>query len=203
MEDRLEPGRRRVALTARAAVLACTAILAAGAPACGGDDDNGEIPDGAVAVVGDRTVSEEAVDSQVAAIRRAQTGGAAARPDRKKLEQQALAVLLQREWLQQEAERRGVEVNDADVRRRWRAAVRDQFPTKKALQAFLGRQTEADVIGQLRLQALSEAIEQDIRGKAKGNPEQAVKRFRKQFNRRQQQATHCQEGYTAAGCDTP
>ena len=172
---------------------------------CGDEDDgkDGRVPDGAVAVVGDRTVSEEAVDSQVETLRRAQTSSGGARPGRKQLEQQALAVLLQREWLEQEGERRGVEVDEADVRERWRAAVRNQFPTRKALRRFLHGQTEADVIEQLQLQALSEAIERDIRANAKGNPRKAVKRFRKQFERRRQQATDCRKGYTALGCETP
>jgi hypothetical protein len=183
--------------------LACAATLALGAAACGGgDDETGDetVPNGVVAVVGDREVGNAELREQLEASRRAHSRGGA-KPTRKQLEQQALAALLQRKWLEQEAERRGVEVSDAEVRKRWRAIARQQFRTRGQLRRFLGGQTADDVVAQLRVQALSDAIEQDVRREADGNPDQAVKQFRRRFDRERLEATECRDGYSAPGCD--
>lgn len=195
---------RRDRLVAVAAV-AVAAALALSAGGCGDDGDgkgggSGDVPDDAVAVVGDREVSEEDLDRQAEALERAQRGGAGD-IGREQLEQRALAALLQAEWLEQEAEKRGIEVDIADVRKRWRRAAAAQFDTKKALRQFLGRQTEADVLRQLRLQELTERIHEQVRAEAEGNPEKAVKRFQRDFMERVRRSTACREGYTVPGCD--
>ena len=111
--------------------------------------------------------------------------------------------MLQRKWLEREAERRGVEVDESAVRRSWRATVRNQFPTRKALRRFLGRQTEEDVLGQLRVQALSEAIERDVRANADGDPAKAVEEYRERFQRESRKATNCRDDLEAPGCSDP
>ncbi|MEX1141512.1 MAG: SurA N-terminal domain-containing protein [Thermoleophilaceae bacterium] len=206
-----EPGAGRSASTALRRSSGMPARLALGAVlalvlvaiGCSGDDgdggSSGDVPEGAVATVDGEEISRERLDDQVEALQRAQRGGPS-KLDRKQVEQQALATLLQTEWLEQEADERGIEVDMAEVRARWRSAARDQFKTKKALRRFLGGQTEADVLRQLRLQTLTEKIHEDIRANADGNPDRAVKRFQRELQQRASESTACREGYDAPGC---
>ncbi|MDP9133625.1 MAG: SurA N-terminal domain-containing protein [Actinomycetota bacterium] len=207
-------------------------LLAIGAAACGGGDDDGggdsgDVPSGAVATVGGVEISEEELDTQVAALARAQRGGSgggttpasgdAGSDDstdggdggdelepavRKQLESQALSTLLMRQALEQEAEDRDIKVSDDEVRERWEAASQGQFKTQKALRRFLGGQTEDDLLAQLRLQVLTERIHEQVSEKAGGGKQgaKAVKQFQKDFQKRWQDRTACRDGFTAVGC---
>jgi hypothetical protein len=208
-------------MSRRLVALLAAALLAVGAAACGGDDDDGgegsgDVPSGAVATVGDVEISEEDLDTQVAALARAQRGGsrgASSSGDaasggelapgaRKQLEAQALSTLLMREALEQEAADRDVEVTDAEVRERWEAAAAGQFETRKELRRFLGGQTEQDLLDQLRLQVLTERIHAQVSKDAGGGKRgaKAVRRFQKDFQERWQDRTACGDGYVATGC---
>ena len=218
-------------MSRRLAALLAAALLAVGAVACGGGDDDGgggssgDVPSGAVATVGDVEISEEELDTQVAALARAQRGGSGGgtspasgggdsadsngdggdepSPEvRKQLESQALSTLLMRQALEQEAEDRDIEVTDDEVRDRWEAASQGQFKTKKALRRFLGGQTEKDLLAQLRLQVLTERIHEQVSEQAGGGKKgaKAVKEFQQDFQKRWQDRTACRDGYTAAGC---
>lgn len=192
-------GRAATGRLALAALLAL-ALLGAG---CGGDDDSpssADVPEGAVATVDGEEISEQRLDEEVEAVKRAQSRGGASKLDEEQLEQQALISLLQTEWLEQEAEKRGIEVSMGQVSRRWRSAAREQFKTKKAMRRFLGGQTEEDVLRQLRLQALTAQIHQDIRDNADGDPDKAVERFQQELQESAQGATACREGYDAPAC---
>jgi SurA N-terminal domain len=224
---------RAVAVSRRLVTLLAALLLAIGAVACGGGDDDdgggdsGDVPSGAVAKVGDVEISEEELDTQVAALARAQRGGSAGGTTpasggagsgdsadgegggdelqpavRKQLESQALSTLLMRQALEQEAEDRDIEVSDAEVRDRWEAASQGQFKTKKALRRFLGGQTEDDLLAQLRLQVLTERIHEQVAEQAGGGKKgaKAVKQFQKDFQKRWQDRTACRDGFTAAGC---
>ena len=221
-----------VAVSRRLAALLAALVLAIGAVACSGDDDDGgggsgDVPSGAVATVGDVEISEEELDTQVAALARAQRGGpgAGASPAsgdaksgasadgedggdelqpavRKQLESQALSTLLMRQALEQEAEDRDIEVSDDEVRQRWEPASQGQFKTRKALRRFLGGQTEDDLLAQLRLQVLTERLHEQVSEQAGGGKQgaRAVKQFQKDFQKRWQDRTACRDGFTAAGC---
>lgn len=191
-----------VALTAAFAFSAC------------GDDSSSEVPDDAVAVIGDTEISTDQLDERVAALRRAQPKPtkqqrqliANDRTVRAQAEQQlkdqALSTLLQAQALEQEAADRDIEVDEADVRARWNAIASKQFRTKRALRTFLGGQTEDEIIEQLRLQTLAERIDAQVAEQAGGGKkgEQAVKRFREEFRTRWQDDTTCRDGIDAAGC---
>jgi parvulin-like peptidyl-prolyl isomerase len=218
---------RAVVVSRRLAALLAALLVAVGAVACGGDDDDGgggsnDVPSGAVAKVGDVEISEEELDTQVAALARAQRGGSGGGTSRasgdsgsgedgdgevepavrKQLESQALSTLLMRQALEQEAEDRGIEVSDDEVRQRWEAASQGQFKTKKALRRFLGGQTEEDLLDQLRLQVLTERIHEQVSEEAGGGKKgaKAVKEFQKDFQKRWQDRTACRDGFAAAGC---
>jgi hypothetical protein len=189
-------------VTARNANTISTCLLVAlaiGVSGCG-DGDTSANGDERIAMVGDNPIERHQLDDQVAALRRGQAEGATP-PARAQLEQQALVVLLQREWLEQEARRRGVAVDEAAARERWSTTVRSQFADEAALRRFLGRQTEDDAIAQLRLQMLSEAIERDVRGNARGNVKRALARHRRELERRSRAATSCEDGFQETpGC---
>ena len=192
-----------------ATVLALTATLAS----CGGGDDSdgdkpsaSDVPESAVAVVGDAEISNSQLRRRVAALRRAQPqaakGQQAAKPAQDQLEQQALSILLQGAAIEQEAADRGIEVSNAEVRKRWDAVAKSQFRNKKALRRFLGGQTKQDIVRQLRLQTLTERIHEQVSEEAGGGKKgaKAVQEFQKSFQERWRDRTACRDGQSAAGC---
>lgn len=194
-------GDTHIHISARVAAAGAVGLLVlALATGCDGSDAGDQSRDDAtVAVVGDEAIRESQLDAQVDSLLRAQSPEAS-KPGRDQLERQALAVLLQREWLEREARRRSIEPDDDAVRERWQETVRDQFQTDEDLQRFLGRQTETDALAQLRLQMLSEAIEADVRQAASGNSDRALARYRRRFVRESQSVTSCRKGIQAPGC---
>jgi ATP-dependent DNA ligase len=206
---------RRLMYRRAIATTAALVLATGGLAACGGDDGDSpraeDVPETAVAVVGETEVTKDQLADRVAALRRAQpktakSGGAAqAKQVRAQLEQQALSGLLLAAALEQEAADRGVEVSNAEVRQRWSAAAKDQFKSRKALRRFLGGQSRQDVIDQLRLQTLSERIHEQISEQAGGGKKgaKAVAEFQKDFQKRWQDRTACRDGQSAAGCPEP
>jgi SurA-like protein len=194
---------------ALALVAALLAVMAIG---CGGGDDDGgdkpqaeDVPSGAVAVVGETEVPKTALDRQIAMLARQQrraNGKAPTAAQRKQIASQALAQLLQREAIEQEAAERGVKVSKAEVRRTWNSTAKQQFKTKKALRQFLGGQRVADILVQLRLQVLSERIAEQVSKEAGGGKDgaKAVKEFQEDFRKRWQDKTACSGDYDAPGC---
>jgi hypothetical protein len=185
--------------------LLAVALASAVIAGCGSDDSDdapssADVPAGAVATVGDEQIGKQDLAAQVAVLKRAQRGGDGM--GQKQLETQALAALLTRAAIEQEAADRGVEVSPAEVRKSFRSTSRDQFRTRKALRRFLGGQTEQDLIAQLRLQELSERIGEQISKEAGGGKEgaKAVKDFQQELQKRWQDRTACAKGYTAPGC---
>lgn len=166
--------------------------------ACGGGDDDprpvdaSAIPEGAVAIVGDEPITMERLERRLAAVRRSR------RPDsrrtRLQLRQQALTTLLQQAALEQELEQAGLRVTDAEVRERFDRA-RGQFRSRRAYRRFLGNQTTADLLFQLRMQVLAEKV-----GAAAREAGEEPGRFATELQRRWADRTACREGYTSALC---
>jgi len=194
----------------RALALVATLLVVTVIGGCGGVDDGDkpraeDIPSGAVAVVGETEVPKAALNRQIAMLARQQrqaNGKAPTATERKQIASQALAQLLQREAIEQEAAERGIKVSKAEVRRTWNSTAKRQFKTKKALRQFLGGQTVADILVQLRLQVLSERIADRVSKEAGGGKEgaKAVKEFQKDFQKRWQDKTACSGDYAAPGC---
>jgi hypothetical protein len=186
-------------LTVTIAVLLATGGLAA----CGGDDGDDssdrDVPQGSVAIVGDAEITRADLQERVAALRRVQkaSGGGEqqASTSAKVLKEQALSTLLLAAALEQEAETRGVEVTDAEVRKTWDGVAAKQFKNKKQLQRFLGGQSEQDILDQLRLQALNERVLADVSEEAGGGKEgaKAATQFQKKFQQRWREKTTCGE----------
>jgi len=189
-------------------VLAVAILVIVGCGDSGdGNDAPTEVPPGAVAVVDDRAISKQEVQRRVAAIERSLPAGESRPPtaaSKAQLEAQALAALLETEWLEREAERRGVRVTMAEARRRWLAASKQQFASRRALRRFLGGQTEADVIRQLRLQELRDRIYDDVRGDAPdGQADKAAEEFERRFDSERRKLTRCRKAYAMKGCRAP
>lgn len=171
-------------------------MLALGA--CGGDEpdapDVDDIPAGAVALVGDEPVTKGQLRQRVAVLRRGQRkrGERSAR----QLREQALTLLLQETALEQEAADLDVAVSEREVRRRVDRA-REQFESERQFKRFLGGQTEADLIAQLRVQALAEQVaKQADLGESNAN---SLEELRGQW----QERTVCRAGYVVSGCGNP
>jgi hypothetical protein len=166
---------------ARALAPVLIAALAVSLGACGGDDDDPpEISQRVVDTARAQKVSEAQLAARVDALRRA-TPDDSGTPD-SQLQRQAVDDLVRARRLERAARQRGIAVSDAEVRARWESSVRDQFPTKEALDRFLGEQTVDDVIYQLRLQELSSRIQDRIRRKVgKQRAAAAIKRFERQL----------------------
>lgn len=190
---------RTDALRATVVALAAGLVLGAG---CGGDDDGRptaeDVPPGAVAVVGEREISERELRQEVASLRRAGSNGDDPATGQA-LERQALQGLIEAEWLAQEAARRGIEVSLRDVRRRWREATQAQFESRRAMQRFFGGETRAYVVRQLWRQEVVDRILAQARQQA-GDPEQAVAELQAELRRSGLDSTACGEGYRAPGC---
>jgi hypothetical protein len=186
-------GHRREAFAAAAL---CGALLAA----CGGGDGdaNGDgspaaVPKGSVAVVGEERVTQPELRRRIAAVSRASSGGEQA-PSREALRSQALTLLVQQAALEQEAAKLGVTVRPAEVRERL-AKARRQFDSRAEFRRFLGRQTVADLLFQLRLQMLGERVTEA----AERNGEDP-KRYGARLLERWADQTACARGLDASGC---
>jgi len=178
------------------AALAATATIAA----CGeGDDGNGDsgptvgdIPAGAVAIVGDEVVTKRELDRRLMAVRRSQGQTGSQSADNLRL--QAMAALLQQVALEREAEDLDVRVTDREVGRLV-ARARRQFDRPRDFRQFLGRQTERDLARQLRIQALAEKLEDRARSDG-ADPEELIV----DIERRWRERTVCRAGYVVPAC---
>jgi parvulin-like peptidyl-prolyl isomerase len=109
------------------ALLAAVALVAS---ACGGDST--AVPEGAVAVVDGTEVAKSELDELVGIARKAYEGREqefpkAGTPEFQQIQTQYLAFLVQREQLQQEAEKLGIEVTEEDVDEALEELVKSRF----------------------------------------------------------------------------
>jgi foldase protein PrsA len=186
-------------LLAVAALVLGAAILAG----CGND-----VPTGAVAKVGDSTITQDEFDKWMSIAVRGQSqqqGGAAAAvpapPDFEKcvaakqkqpvpqgqkkpteealkkqckseydtLKREVMQFLIQGEWVQQEADKRGVEVKPAQLKKALEDQKKQVFPNDKQYQQFLktSGMTEEDVLFRVKLNELQQRLTQKVTEDAK------------------------------------
>lgn len=167
--------------------------------ACGGEDESDDIdpsrvPPGAVAIVGDEVVSKTEFDRRLAMQQRASVDS---KPPTDQLRMQAMMSLLRETALAQEARERGVALTKADTRRLLRL-MRTQFPSPKAYRDFLGEQTEAEVMAQLRVQQLMDKLA-DQAAEQGEDPEE----YARDFHERWRAVTVCGEAYVVPTCANP
>lgn len=149
-------------------VLSAIAIALAG---CGAGDDEAStdearsgtptsVPDGAVAVVGETEISREDYDAWAKASV-AQAGGEP--PKGEALRDQVMQFLLSAEWIAQEAEARGIEASDDEVRQQFEEQKEQSFPKESDYQEFLrtSGQTEEQLLFRVRLDVLSNKVREE------------------------------------------
>ena len=100
--------------------LLLAAVLAAVVAGCGGSSGKQSVPDGSVAVVGERTISAQQLDSLLAQARRGyatqkKTFPKAGSPAYRTLRDQAVTYLVQVSELEQRAQALGVHVTQKQV----------------------------------------------------------------------------------------
>ncbi len=189
---------RHSLLVVAAAVLGV--VILAG---CGND-----VPSGAVAKVGDSTITQDEFDKWLTIAIRGQSqqqGGSAAAvpqpPDFEKcvaakqkapvpqgqkkpsedalkkqckseydtLKREVMQFLIQGEWVQQEAAKRGVEVKPAELKKALEDQKKQVFPNDKQYQQFLktSGMTEEDVLYRVKLNELQQRLTQKVTEDAK------------------------------------
>src|SRR5688572_29016053 len=77
---------------------------------------------------------------------------------------QALQVLVSFRWVEGEAERMGVKVSDADVKKSFAEQKQQAFPKEADYQKFLKdtTQTEADIVARVRVDLLGQKIQEQV-----------------------------------------
>jgi foldase protein PrsA len=86
------------------------------------------------------------------------------------LRDQVVSLLISYRWIQGEADKRGIKVTDAEVKKSFEAQKKQNFPKEADYQKFLKQygQTEADILTRVKLDLLSNKIrDQVIKGKNK------------------------------------
>ena len=165
------------------------------------------VPTGAVAKVGDSTITQDEFDKWMNIAVKGQSqapGGATAVPDppdfekcvaaKKKtpvpkgqqkpsddalkkqckndydtLKREVMQFLIQGEWVQQEADKRGIEVKPAELQKALEDQKKQVFPNDKQYQQFLktSGMTEGDVLFRVKLNELQQRLTQDATQDAK------------------------------------
>jgi len=200
----------RIKFTLGIAVLALSALAIS---ACGN-----EVPSGAVAKVGDDTITQEEFDkifNSTAKGQAAQTGGAVPDPpDFEKcvaakekqplpqgqekpsdselkeqckseydgLKSQVMQFLINATWVEQEAEKQGIKVSDAELKRTLEDEKQRAFPGKKGEQQYqkflqTSGMTEEDILSRIELQTLQQKLTQKITADAKKVSDKEIEEY--------------------------
>jgi foldase protein PrsA len=190
-----------------AAVLGLAALVGCG----------NSVPAGAVAKVGDSTITQDEFDKWMGIAVKGQSqssGGASAVPKppdyeacvaaKKKtpvpkgqqkpsdealkkqckseydtLKREVMQFLIQGEWVQQEAEKRGVKIKDAELQKALEDQKKQVFPNDKQYQQFLktSGMTEKDVLFRVKLNELQQRLTQKVTQDAKNISDEDIQAY--------------------------
>src|ERR671925_335710 len=150
--------------------LAVTGATAAVLSACGDD-----VPGGAVAKVDDTAISKKEFAKCVATRQSQPAPKGGEKPSAGQLKKQCkqeydqlkgevMQFLIQAQWVTQEADSRGVEVSDAEIKRSLADQKKQAFPNEKAYQKFLKNSgmTEQDILFRVKLDQLQQKLTQKV-----------------------------------------
>ena len=156
----------------RIAALVAALALGVAAAGCGGDDDGeaAEVPDGAIAVVGEREIPKAEYDRLVAQAKktyeaREQEFPAAGTPEFAQLRNAIVRSLVEQAEFEIAGEELEVEVSDADVEKRLEELKKQFFEgDEKKYEAELEKQglTDEQVRADVRTRLLSERIFEEV-----------------------------------------
>ena len=172
-------------------LVALLAALALVGTACGGSGDSESekptVPAGAVAVVGDETITQEQFDAlYTSAVKQGTASGQAApkkgSAEEKTLQQQVLQSLVQNAEIEQEAVAKGIKVDDAKLQEDLKAFKAQCCQDKqKAYDKYLKEQglTEEQLLEQFTLRQQAQSLYDSITKDVKVTDEQAQKQYDK------------------------
>jgi foldase protein PrsA len=203
------------AITKSLIAVAAASLGLAAFSGCGND-----VPAGAVAKVGDSTISQDEFDKWMTIAVRGQAqqgGGAAAVPeppdfekcveaksktpvakDQKKpsdedlkkqcktefdtLKREVMQFLIQGEWVEQEAEKRGVKIKDSELQKALEDQKKAVFPNDKQYKQFLktSGMTEEDVLFRVKLNELQNRLTQKVTEDAKKVTDEDISKYYEQ-----------------------
>jgi parvulin-like peptidyl-prolyl isomerase len=144
---------------------------------------HGSVPNDAVAKVDDTEISRDGFELALeqAAKRQGLRGGAPGPddPQYEVLKNEALGDLLDSNWIQGEAEERGIEPTERQVEQQLEQIRKQNFPTEKRFNRFLKQTalTAEDVQDRVRLQVISNQIQQDVSGQVDPSSEGDLEDF--------------------------
>src|SRR5215218_8747463 len=102
------------------------------------------------------------------------------------LRQQVMQFLISAEWIQQEADARGIKTSDKEVQKEFADQKKQSFPKEKDYQEFLktSGQTEDDLLFRVRLDVLSNQVrEKIVEGKDKVSDKEITDYYNKNKSR--------------------
>jgi foldase protein PrsA len=102
------------------------------------------------------------------------------------LRDQVMQLLIQNEWVENEAEEQGVKVTDEEIKKAFADQKKQSFPKEKDYREFLKTSgfTEEDILFRVRLEQLSNKLrEKVIKGKDKVSDEQLAEYYEKNKER--------------------
>jgi foldase protein PrsA len=174
-------------------------VLALAGGAAAQEPDEPALPADAVARVDDRVIER----SQFRHWNRAARRGSGETSERA-LRRMTMSFLISAEWIQLEAERRGIRVTSSEVRREFRRQRRASFRNRREYRRFLrtSGQTEADLRYRVRLDLLSVKVRRDVLRGVTGTRrrQRRLDRFVVRFRTRWRGQTVCARAYRVGDC---
>jgi parvulin-like peptidyl-prolyl isomerase len=181
----IEDGAFFVRHLRRTLILPVAAAFLFAAVACGGDDDDGDVPSNAVAVIGDQTVTKADFDRLLNQARSSYKESKREFPkpgteEYVQLRDQIVSYLVQRAQFAEEAEKRDIEVSDQQVDKRLDQLVQQFFDgNKKRYEKQLKDNgvTEDQVRSDIRAQLIQEELFKDVTKDVKVSDAEARKYY--------------------------
>jgi foldase protein PrsA len=102
------------------------------------------------------------------------------------LRQQVMQFLISAEWIQQEADARGIKTSDKEVQKEFQDQKKQSFPKEKDYQEFLktSGQTESDLLFRVKLDVLSNQVREKVtQGKDKVSDKEITDYYNKNKSR--------------------
>jgi foldase protein PrsA len=125
------------------------------------------------------------------------------RQEYESLRDQVMQFLISAAWIELEAEDRGIDVADAEVRRQFEDQKEQSFENERDYQEFLrtSGQSEEDVLYRVHLDILSNKIREEVVSGKQGDEQQrALDSFVEDFETRYREMTVCAEDFVMSSC---
>lgn len=116
---------------------------------------------------------------------------------------QALGFLITSEWVLGEAQARGMDVSEGEVKRRFAQLVHQSFPKAGSMKAYLAHsgETEADLLARIKVELLASHIAARVTAGKPGSQRSALLAgFERNFQAHWKRLTRCDPGYVMEDC---